>query len=201
MKLHALLIQATLPSLPKLLQLPHFTFAEAKAAEENLKALKGPGGIDAWSRISEKKRNEVLKVAGGVWGEDQEELRETVDVAKAWPKLEILSARFKGEFFSSSPSFSLHAASLLLPRVVTSSSPLPSSLSTLVLLQSSARKPFPLPPSSNASSNFVSPLPASLPPPTEPSLLQPTTTRTATTTTTTRTITVSRRLLRRLRRT
>ncbi|KAL7413088.1 Sec63 Brl domain-containing protein [Mrakia frigida] len=95
MKLHALLIQATLPSLPKLLQLPHFTFTEAKAAEEKLKSLKGLGGVEAWSRISEKRRNEVLKAAGGVWGEDKEEVKETVQVAKSWPKLEILSARFK----------------------------------------------------------------------------------------------------------
>lgn len=95
MKLHALLIQATLPTLPKLLQLPHFTYAQAKAAEEKLRSLKGAGGIEAWNRISKAKRDEILNTVGGVWTENESE--ETLEVARSWPKLEVLSAKFKGE--------------------------------------------------------------------------------------------------------
>ena len=92
MKLHGYLLQATLPSLPKLLQLPHLTFAQAKAAEDKLRSLRGPGGIETWNRLSNEQRKVVL--AGAL---NDEQLRETAEIARTWPKLEVLGAKFKGQ--------------------------------------------------------------------------------------------------------
>ena len=92
MKLHGYLIQATLPSLPKLLQLPHLTFAQAKAAEDKLRSLRGPGAIETWTRLSDEKKKIVLADALST-----EELDETSEIARTWPKLEILGAKFKGQ--------------------------------------------------------------------------------------------------------
>lgn len=92
MKLHGYLLQATLPSLPKLLQLPHLTFAQAKAAEDKLRSLRGPGGIETWNRLSNEQRKAVL--AGAL---NDEQLRETAEIARTWPKLEVLGAKFKGQ--------------------------------------------------------------------------------------------------------
>lgn len=99
MRLHAFLAQATLPTLPALLQLPHLDVAAARKLEAEVKLLEGRDGGDRWLQaflaLDEKRRRVLVdECCDASVGET--EIREMLDVAASWPKLEVVDASFKG---------------------------------------------------------------------------------------------------------
>lgn len=92
MHLHGLLAQGTLPFLPKLLQLPNVSFEQAKKAEDSPDLIRKSDPIRAWAWLSDTQRKAALPEL------DAQALQQTVDVAKKWPRLEVIDAKFKGGF-------------------------------------------------------------------------------------------------------
>ncbi|CDZ98614.1 Molecular chaperone (DnaJ superfamily) [Phaffia rhodozyma] len=100
MHLQAYLAQATLPTLPNLLQLPHITFEQAQALESKVRSFRsvvGAGNGDRWvrafNRIEKEKKKALLDEVKVT--DNETERNEMDSVAKSWPKLEIVSAKFK----------------------------------------------------------------------------------------------------------
>lgn len=100
MRLHAYLAQATLPTVPALLQLPHISLTAARKLEAKLSGLKGADGTERWVRAflalgEDRRRRLIDECCEPSVGET--EIREMVDVAESWPTLQLLEASFKGE--------------------------------------------------------------------------------------------------------
>ena len=81
------LIQAFHPSLSQLLQLPNITVEQADEL-----AKKGITNVDAFVKMADKERKEILKDLG------PKEYEHTVKIAENWPTLEIIDAKFQGEW-------------------------------------------------------------------------------------------------------
>lgn len=86
--LHQSLLQAVHPSLPPLLQLPHISVPEAEAV-----AAGGVRKVEDFVGLQESERKRLFPGLGEGGNEE-----EALQVARKWPKLDLVSATFKGAF-------------------------------------------------------------------------------------------------------